>query len=249
VQIKGIALPTRTQLADLTRAFNRASKSLPVVVLFQYGNFITLATSERTNYKQTWREGEKIGKISLLKDIDILSTHAGHNKILDELALKPDVRDFNGLYQQWRDVFNVQLLNRNFYKELSAWYFWALRQVEFPDDAEKNKEIRNSTSVIRLITRLIFVWFLKEKRLVPEILFNKKALDEYLKYDDINNSTYYKAILQNLFFATLNTKMKKDDAESRKFVNRQYGVQAFYRYERFFKDKKKALKLFEAIPF
>ncbi len=248
VRIDGIDSPTRTQLADLTRAFNRASKSLPVVVLFKYGNLITLATSERITYKQPWREGEKIGKISLLKDIDILSTHAGHIKILKDLA-KPGVRDFNGLYQQWRDVFNVQLLNRNFYKELSAWYFWALRQVEFPDDAEKNREIRNSTSVIRLITRLIFVWFLKEKRLVPEILFNKKTLDEYLKYDDINNSTYYKAILQNLFFATLNTKMKKDDPESRKFVNRQYGVQVFYRYERYFKDKKKALKLFEAIPF
>ena len=249
VQIKGIDSPTRTQLSDLTRAFNRASKSLPVVVLFQYGNFITLATSERTKYKQTWREGEKIGKISLLKDIDILNPHTGHIKILNDLVLKLGVRDFSGLYQQWREVFDVQLLNRNFYKELSSWYFWALRQVEFPDDAEKNKEIRNSTSVIRLITRLIFVWFLKEKRLVPEILFNKKALDAYLKYDDIKNSTYYKAILQNLFFATLNTKMKKDDKESRKFVNRQYGVQVFYRYERYFKDKKKALKLFEAIPF
>jgi len=173
VRIDGIASPTRTQLADLTRAFNRASQSLPVVVLFQYGNLITLATSERTKYKQTWREGEKIGKIFLLKDIDILSTHAGHNKILDNLA-KPGVRDFNGLYQQWRDVFNVQLLNRNFYKELSAWYFWALRQVEFPDDAEKNKEIRNSTSVIRLITRLIFVWFLKEKRLSPKSCLTTK---------------------------------------------------------------------------
>jgi len=59
----------------------------------------------------------------------------------------------------------------------------------------------------------------------------------------------YKAILQNLFFATLNTKMKKDDPESRKFVNRQYGIQAFYRHEKFFKNKEKALKLFEAIPF
>ncbi|MFV9647017.1 MAG: hypothetical protein ACNYWU_14430, partial [Desulfobacterales bacterium] len=66
VQIDGIDLPTRTQLSDLTRAFNQASKSLPVVVLFQYGNFITLATSERITHKQPWREGEKIGKISLL---------------------------------------------------------------------------------------------------------------------------------------------------------------------------------------
>ncbi len=121
VRIDGIDSPTRTQLADLTRAFNRASKSLPVVVLFQYGSFITIATSKRTKYKQPWREGEKIGKISMLKDIDILSTHAGHNKILNDLILKLGVRDFNGLYQQWREVFDVQLLNRNIYKELSSW--------------------------------------------------------------------------------------------------------------------------------
>jgi len=80
VQIKGIASPTRTQLADLTRAFNRTSQSLPVVVLFQYGSLITLATSERTKYKQTWREGEKVGKVSLLRDIDIQNPHTGHRK-------------------------------------------------------------------------------------------------------------------------------------------------------------------------
>ncbi|GAF96943.1 unnamed protein product, partial [marine sediment metagenome] len=75
VQIKGIDSPTRTQLSGLTRAFNRASKNLPVVVLFQYGSLITLATSERTKYKQTWREGEKVGKVSLLRDIDIQNPH------------------------------------------------------------------------------------------------------------------------------------------------------------------------------
>jgi len=46
--------------------------------------------------------------------------------------------------------------------------------VEFPDDAGKDKEVRNATSVIRLITRLIFVWFLKEKGLVPDELFDEK---------------------------------------------------------------------------
>jgi adenine-specific DNA-methyltransferase len=136
VRIDGIDSPTRTQLADLTRAFNRASQSLPVVVLFQYGSFITLATSKRTKYKQTWREGEKIGKISLLKDIDTLSPHTGHIKILDNLALKPGVQDFNGLYQQWRNVFDVQILNEDFYKDLSAWYYYAVSKIKLPDMAD-----------------------------------------------------------------------------------------------------------------
>ena len=144
VRIDGIASPTRTQLSDLTRAFNRASQSLPVVALFQYGDFLTLATSERTKYKQTWREGEKIGKISLLKDIDTLNPHTGHIKILNDLVLKPGVRDFNGLYQQWRDVFNVQLLNRNFYKELSNWYFWAVKETTFPSQNDLKEALSES---------------------------------------------------------------------------------------------------------
>jgi hypothetical protein len=178
VQIKGIASPTRTQLSDLTRAFNRASKSLPVVVLFQYNDFLTLATSERTKYKQSWREGEKIGKISLLKDIDILNPHTGHIKILNDLVLKPGVRDFNELYQQWREVFDVQILNEDFYKDLSAWYYYAVSKIKLSDipDAyagRANPEEENIKQfVIRLIARLIFCWFLKEKEqlIAPELL-------------------------------------------------------------------------------
>ena len=252
VQIKGIATPTRTQLADLTRAFNRASKSLPVVVLFQYNDFLTLATSKRTKYKQTWREGEKIGKISLLKDIDILSTHAGHNKILDELARKPGVRDFNGLYQQWREVFDVQLLNRNFYKELSNWYFWAVKETTFPSQNDLKDDIRNPINVIRLITRIIFVWFVKEKGLIPDVLFNKEQVSEQLNDFASDSSSYYKAILQNLFFATLNTKMEKRkfrDARAYQGKNKSYMMHNRYRYDDYLRNPAKFLNILKNIPF
>ena len=249
----GGKLPTRGQMAEITRAFNREFHFTPVVIVFQYNQYISFSNCERAPYKQKWREGEKAGKVSLLKDIDTIKTHTGHLKILENLAItttgKKAVNTFDGLYNYWQEVFSVSLLSKQFYRELSNWYFWALQHVEFPDDAEKDREVRNATSVIRLITRLMFVWFLKEKNLIPGVLFDTESLDDYLNYTDSNDSTYYKAILQNLFFATLNTKMKKDDPKSRKFVNRQYGIQEFYRYERFFKDKKKALKLFETIPF
>lgn len=222
VRIEGITSPTRTQLADLTRAFNRASQSLPVVVLFQYGNFITLATSKRTKYKQTWREGEKIGKISLLKDIDTLNPHTGHIKILDELALKPGVRDFNGLYKQWRKVFDVQILNEQFYKDLSAWYYYAVSKIKLPDipDAyagRANPEEENIKQfVIRLIARLIFCWFLKEKEqlIAPELLelYDSQGNPRYLitKEDEktfLKANSYYGGILQNIFFNCLNMPM------------------------------------------
>ncbi|MBW2643523.1 MAG: hypothetical protein JRC89_09175, partial [Deltaproteobacteria bacterium] len=250
---KGEKLPTRGQMAEVTRAFNREFHYTPVVIVFKYDRYICFSNCERIPYKQEWREGEKAGKVSLLMNIDTVNTHTGHLKILQNLAIptsgKKAVTTFDGLYNYWQEVFSVSLLSKRFYQDLSNWYFWALRHVEFPDDAEKDKEVRNATSVIRLITRLMFVWFLKEKKLVPDDLFDKDELDEHLNYKDYHDSTYYKAILQNLFFATLNTKMKEDDPKSRKFVNRQYGIQEFYRYERFFENKQKALKLFETIPF
>ena len=60
---------TRTELSTLTRLINRYAKGMPVAVLFRYGNHIALANAERTEYKQAFREGEKIGKVSILKDI------------------------------------------------------------------------------------------------------------------------------------------------------------------------------------
>ncbi|GHV04701.1 hypothetical protein FACS189416_3420 [Bacteroidia bacterium] len=58
--------PTRTDISELTRAFNRISRQMPVGLLLNYEiegqNAISLALSERFLYKQTWREGEKVGK-------------------------------------------------------------------------------------------------------------------------------------------------------------------------------------------
>ena len=151
-------------------------------------------------------------------------------------------------FTAWEDLcyrFSVETLTKEFYAELSNWYFWALQHVDFPNDFEKDKEINNSTSVIRLITRLMFVWFLKQKKLIADELFDTQELENLLNFSDKTGSTFYKAILQNLFFASLNTEM----GEKRKFIHRQSGVQGFYRYERFFKNKERFLELTKNIPF
>jgi hypothetical protein len=253
--------PNRTDIANLVRAFNKSSKKVPVIVLLSYqdnGNsYLTFSTSERTKYIQNWREGEKLGKVSMLKDINIEHPHTGHLKILQDLKLKSDVRTFEALYKQWQEVFDIQLLNKRFYQEIANWYFWAMTHVEFPKDACADKEVRNATNLIRLLTRLIFVWFLKEKHLVPDELFDKKFLDTVLDYKDKTGSTYYKAILQNLFFATLNTVMNKDIEGSRSFLptetyqgkNKAHGVNLYFRYKRFMKNDSKVFQLFENIPF
>jgi adenine-specific DNA-methyltransferase len=259
VRLKDSYSPTRGEIAELTRAFNRVSKSVPVVLLLKYGGLLSFATSERTKYKQSWREGEKIGKISLLKDIKVAAPHTGHLKILDDLKVAPAVTDFNALYKQWQEVFNVQLLNKKFYQELFYWYLWAVKKVKFPQIRPKEDlipdEAHQSESVIRLLTRLLFCWFMKEKQeLIPEVLFDKKEVKNILinfSTENEKSSVFYRAILQNLFFATLSVPIKnrKYIRESFQGKNRDYGNQYVYRYQNEFADTKENLKLFKDIPF
>ena len=244
---------TRTQLSDITRELNKVF-SMPVMVLFKYESSLTLAVIKRRLHKRD-ESKDVLEKITLIKEINIEIPHRAHIEILYDLSFEKlqsdfEFRNFVELHNAWQKTLDSSELNKRFYKELANWYFWAVDNVEFPDDVEKDREKRNSTNVIRMLTRLIFVWFLKEKdNLIPDDLFNKKKLDQLLDYKDKTGSTYYKAILQNLFFATLNTEMNKDVPGNRTFIKRQYGIQEFYRYERFFKDKEEALKLFENIPF
>ena len=63
---------------------------------------------------------------------------------------------------------------------------------------------------MRLITRLMFVWFVKEKGLVAEDLFVENQVAKLLRdYDADGGDSYYRAVLQNLFFATLNTEISR----------------------------------------
>ncbi len=144
------------------------------------------------------------------------------------------------------DAFSVEALTQQFYNELFKWYEWALREVRFPADIIKVDSRRNAEMTIRLVSRLLFCWFLKQKNIVPASLFQDGWTDPAT---DASGSAYYKAILQNLFFATLNL----DPAETpRKFLAKwgQKGVEG-YRYHRFFKPGKadEFIKVCETIPF
>lgn len=277
-------LPTRSQLAEISRAFNREFYYTPVVVVFKYGNYLAFANTERLKYKQEWREGEKAGKVSLLRDIHIEKPHSGHERILAELQIPSTgtkkVDSFAKLYAYWQEVFSVSLLNKKFYQELSNWYFWATQHVSFPgeptiEDAHHKKakledllQEHRATNVIRMLTRLLFVWFIKEKKLIPEELFEldalqKDILNEISPYHERGmfkernkKSIYYKAILQNLFFATLNCPIEADSLDKRKrgFRGDGYGthrgIDYLMRYKSYFKNPDAFLeKLNQTVPF
>ncbi len=148
-------------------------------------------------------------------------------------------------------AFDVEAVTKAFYKELANWYFWALKNVRFPKDAPKEADGHDHIAVIRMITRLIFCWFVKEKGLIPEVLFDQRRLEELLDgfapdKDARNDSVFYKAILQNLFFATLNTEMDKRGwtRDEQNFM-----AHSLYRHRDLFKKPGEALALFKNIPF
>ena len=129
--------PSRSDLAEITRQINREFAQTPVVVVFKYRNQLTFANAERIDFKQTWREGEKIGKVSMLRDIDFNNVHSGHERILNNLSIprtgKNSVTSFETLYYYWQEVLSVSILNKTFYNELSNWYFWAIQKFSFPN--------------------------------------------------------------------------------------------------------------------
>ena len=133
------------------------------------------------------------------------------NKYLNELGRIDSCDEGKDLASR----FSVEVLTKAFYQELSDWYAWAVKVVRFPNklDDDNDDDKYNAEAAIRLVTRLIFVWFLKQKHLIPDEFFDEDYIRENLieGFDPRTNrdlfynsgeSKYYKAILQNLFFSS-----------------------------------------------
>ena len=183
---------------------------------------------------------------------------------------KGRVKDIKDLAER----FSVEVLTKAFYGELSDWYAWAIKNVQFPGEyeveAEEKRIEHRSKNLIRLLTRLLFVWFLKQKNLIPNELFEIDFLSNKLVKDfdpnfktglfayKSNESKYYKAILQNLFFATLNcpiSPQSKEDSRTRGFRKKDWhgqesGYDHLMRYEDLFINPQLFLELVNTkVPF
>jgi adenine-specific DNA-methyltransferase len=176
--------------------------------------------------------------------------HFSLQELLDRQPTITEVTD------RLNHAFDVERLSRQFYQEIADWFFWAATQVEFPMPPEvpdRNAYIQQS--LIRLITRLLFCWFLKAKRLIPDALFDERELATLLKGDEplatSQQTRFYKAILQNLFFATLNQEQDKRGFRKRNpaGLDPHRGITNLYRYEDLFTDPERFLTLVRPIPF
>lgn len=261
---------TRTTAANLTRIFNKLATNKPVILITRQDEKLTLSTCERTDKKRD--AGEKMGKVNILQNINCIEPQTGHIRILESLQVDSRINTFDTLYKHWFEVFNTKTLTNHFYKDLYNWFMWVVNDVNahFPENNHlpEHENEKKNVKIIRLITRLLFVWFLKEKKvnngqlgLVPNKLFDIKELGKILNDFDPNSETngeYYNAILQNLFFATLNNEISE-----RRFLDTStfYQSKKGYTVKNLFRDNKgdgkswfkishdEVMELFKTVPF
>ncbi len=245
---------SRGKYASFAREINKAHK-VPVVVLFKTsGNLLTCAFVHRRQNLRNSRD-VVLGNVSMIREISLDSPHRAHLDILAELALEKRCQwlhdrrrklNFRGLLDAWLTVLDTEELNKRFYSDLFEWFQRAVREATFPPDDGEGGIVKEQ-HVIRLISRLMFIWFIKAKGLVAEELFVVDHIKDLLKNYQDDGDSYYRAVLQNLFFATLNTEIV-----NRKFYQKNSISNlstSYYRYRTEMKNPNQLLKLFRRTPF
>ena len=251
---------TRGMYAEFTREINKRLSNPTVVIFKTSANLVTLAFVHRRRNKRD-NNRDVLGNVSLIRQIEALDPHRAHLDILRELSLsnmidwmrdngKPYV--FDSLLAAWLSKLDTQELNKRFYGELFTWFERAVDQAKFPTNSAK--PINPKEHVVRLITRMLFIWFIKEKhvtdvrRLVADDLFNEQVISRLLKeYDPHEGDSYYRAVLQNLFFATLNTEInRRGFSNVNPSTHRDFSR---YRYKNEMSNPTHLVELFNQTPF
>ena len=179
--------------SSLTRAFTRTSTrqvnfnyDMPVVVIMRQGTLLTLATCELTD--RVDGNGHKVGRVTMLRNMDCCNLHAGHKQILERIA--KDVqgsRSYDDMHQRWFKSFSIDVLSDDFFNEYKAIYEDIIEYVtgkrmvkesgtwvehdngkpckpimdEFKTFPDPEKAVRDY--VKNLMGRLVFIQFLQKK--------------------------------------------------------------------------------------
>ncbi len=245
---------SRSRYAEFTREINKRLFAPSVILFRTASNRVTLAFPHRRPNRRD-PERDVLGRVSLIREIDPVRPHRAHLDILAELSLPERLRwmeahgkppNFDGLLDAWLNTLDTEELNRRFYRDLFQWFERAVETARFPSGEARTLDPQEH--VIRLITRLMFVWFIKEKGLVADDLFVETQVTDLLKdYNRDNGDSYYRAVLQNLFFATLNTEIGQRGFSSEN--NDTHRDFSRYRYRREIADPVALLALFAKTPF
>lgn len=136
------------------------------------------------------------------------------------LIKKGVAEDFDDLLSR----FSVEVVNKEFYKEIAKFFRRLVGgdiklgsklehfdpEMVLPSVSLENKKIYQEFAV-RLIGRIIFCWFLKQKKsaegisLLPDEFLSKEAVE--------NTSEYYHNVIEKIFFQVLNKPINQRNPE------------------------------------
>jgi hypothetical protein len=128
-----------------------------------------------------------------------------------QLIKKGRVKDIEDLLSR----FSVEVVNKQFYFEVAKFFDDLISvkniNIMLPGISHDDQNTRKSFAV-RLIGRIMFCWFLNQKKsndgqLIPDELLSSKVISD----------NYYHNILEPLFFGVLNTSIESRDIRSELF--------------------------------
>ena len=224
---------TRGHAVALTRAFNRISTEvnsgydMPVIVMMKQGDLLTLATCEHSNRLDG--KGEKVGKVTMLRNMNCSNLHPGHRQTLDRIAKEVSgSKTFEELYKKWLKSFSIDVISDDFFREYKDVYEdiveyatgkrmvkdgkkWIERDNHHPCQAimDEFSSFSNPDKAVRdyvkkLMGRLVFIHFLQKKGWmgVPAGDCWKGGDPDFLEhlYENANNKeTFIDDVLEPLF--------------------------------------------------
>ncbi len=222
--IETSADPSKRKVGLATDSFNLLKNyGSPNAIIAYYSKDETLWRISLLTSTPIWSEGKIITKLSNPKRQSyVLGSKAKIKTPYQYLLSKGKIIDFADL----KSRFSLEVVNKEFYKEISQAFtrlvggsvangkskktFEPLLKLPFLQDRSQT----NLEFAVRLIGRLIFCWFLREKRsatghsLVPR---------ELVSFDAANTiQDYYHKILEPIFFEILN---KPIQSRKEAFIN------------------------------
>lgn len=198
--------PNRSSLATLVRDLNVIFHNKPVVLLVKYQDMLALCTCERT--PKLRGPGEKLGKVSLLYNINLVNPHSGHSRILRSLSIsvireydrRNKVKSFSDLLTAWQRVFNTEVLNVEFYRDYQQLSVELIKAIH-PKQV-KNKLIAHQ-GVLNLLNRIMFVYFVQKKKwMMDDDNFMYHFWQQY-EESGLQNK-FHEHWLNTLFFSAFN---------------------------------------------
>ncbi len=240
-----------SELTERSGKRNQYQKARDLLKALNFDNGLMVFYDVQGNFRLSLVYSNYYGKKRDFSSFRRFTFFVSKNQTNKTFRQQMESADFSSM-ETIKYAFSVEKVTKAFYQEIFYWYLYACKICRFPMDAEAARNGRQM-AVIRMITRLIFVWFMQVRGIIDNKLFDEKYIQNVLCTIEKDQSTYYRAILQNLFFATLNTPQDerrfRNQENKYKWVNKDFGNHSVYRYEDYFKEPNTIQSLFGEIPF